>query len=61
MISSATLVEGISTVSGTSGKVGWCVSCLVQGNCPGAWSILDLDVIQGVSGILVTGNEEIKN
>ena len=47
--------EGTNNPSATAGNVGWCVSCSVAGNCPGAWSILDLGEATNLAGLRVAG------
>lgn len=34
---------------------GWCVSCQINGNCPGAWAQVDLGLVGSVAGVYVSG------
>jgi hypothetical protein len=47
--------EGTNNPSATSGNAGWCVSCRIPGNCPGAWATLDLGEAINLAGLRVSG------
>ena len=51
---SAGLSEGYTTL-------GWCVSCQIAGNCPGAWAQVDLGLVGSVAGLYVSGRSGFCN
>jgi hypothetical protein len=51
---SAGLSEGYNTY-------GWCVSCQIAGNCPGAWAQVDLGLVGSVAGLYVSGRSGFCN
>jgi hypothetical protein len=51
---SAGLSEGYNTF-------GWCVSCQIAGNCPGAWAQADLGLVGNVAGVYVAGRSGFCN
>ena len=40
---------------------GWCVSCQIAGNCPGAWAQADLGLVGSVAGVYVSGRSGFCN
>ena len=50
----ATLSEGYT-------NIGWCVSCQVPGNCPGAWAQVDLGLEGNAAGLYVAGRQSFCN
>lgn len=51
---SASLSEGYTSF-------GWCVSCQIAGNCPGAWAQADLGLVGNVAGVYVSGRSGFCN
>ena len=51
---SAGISEGYNTF-------GWCVSCQITGNCPGAWAQVDLGFVSNVAGVYVSGRSGFCN
>lgn len=51
---SASLSEGYTSF-------GWCVSCQIAGNCPGAWAQADLGLVGNIAGVYVSGRSGFCN